>query len=270
MSKHISNSSFSLPIFLNLPSSRLKPLFAKTSLLTKDLHIKKKGSILRNKACSISILFLLFTVMGACFLQYGEASETKYESYTLEGFIDYETVDTHFVALVLWFNKLNSPGLFNVSIRNTNVHGIPTNQNLADCNNTNGNYFSEVYGNPTRIVFPLTPKITLNASTLYAIVVSHPSNGDESHRLRWATGWDTYKDGSLLLGPPDGQDWDDEQELDDLDAYFEIWDTDLSEGNVTIKPDGSIKPSTAPIFTLDNTTYLFSGNMDASFTIEKI
>ena len=191
-----------------------------------------------NKFCSVVVTVLLIASTGALFLRYAGASETKYENYWAETY-DHATVDIHFMAqifttasqhnvsaIVLWFNRVGLPGLFNVSIRATTAYGVPTNVNLADCNNTDGDSFSNVFGSPTKVVFSLTPEITLNASTLYAIVVSYPSNGDESHQLRWATGWDTYDGGNLLFGTANGRDWDAGQEFIGEDAYFEIWDAD--------------------------------------------
>jgi uncharacterized repeat protein (TIGR02543 family) len=113
--------------------------------------------------------------------------------------------------------------------------------NLAECRDIDGNGFSSIASNPTKVVFTLSSEIMLTEDEQYATVVSWPINGDEGNQLRWVNGWDTYIGGKLIEGTSSGQGgW----ETTDYgnDAYFEIWDIEheysftiitVGNGNVT-------------------------------------
>jgi uncharacterized repeat protein (TIGR02543 family) len=218
------------------------------------------------KFCSLVVAFLLIASFSTLSFRFAEAADVKYESYSAATLTDFSALDIYFMAqtftatsdhnvtdIVLWFYRLGSPGLFNVSIRETTVDGVPESVNLADCNNTDGDTFSNVLGNPTRVMFKLSSEIVLSEGTEYAIVVSWPSNGDESNQLRWVEGWDSYAGGKLVQGTANGQDWD-EGDFGD-DAYFEIWDIEIQYSLTMITlGSGEVTPG--------NQTYLSGTNVN--------
>ena len=221
---------------------------------------------MRCKFYSVVISFLLIVSIGAFSLMSVKAADVKYESYSTATLTDFIALDINFMAqtftatsdhnvtdIVLWFYRLGSLGLFNVSIRETTIGGVPTDVDLADCNNTNGDMFSTVLGSPTKVVFKLSSEIELSEDTEYAIVVSWPSNGDESNQLRWVEGWDSYTGGKLIKGASNGQDWD-EVDFGD-DAYFEIWDIEIQYSLTMITiGNGDVTPG--------NQTYISGTNID--------
>jgi uncharacterized repeat protein (TIGR02543 family) len=222
------------------------------------------------KFCSLVIVFLLIASFSTLSFRFAVAADVKYESYSTAALNDFSSLDINFMAqtfnatsdhnvtdIVLWFYRLGLPGLFNVSIRETTVDGVPTSLDLADCNNTDGDAFSNVLGNPTKVVFKLSSEIILSANTEYAIVVSWPSNGDESNQLRWVEGWDSYTGGKLVQGAANGEDWD-EGDFGD-DAYFEIWDIEIqySLKMITVG-NGDVSPG--------NQTYVSGTNININAT----
>lgn len=121
------------------------------------------------------------------------------------------------VKLLLY--RLGSPGTITVGIRETDVEGHPTGDDLCS-GTTNGNTLPT--GSPYEWrEITLGDGYNLDADTKYAIVV-RAVDGDTSNRLQWR--WDetspTYAGGYVETSDDSGSTW---ESYTDADLMFEDW-----------------------------------------------